>query len=450
MAPRLILGSSSKWRRQLWETHFTSAHESEFLSPDIDEKAFRHSDAETLTMIIANAKADALTKRILSDDPNADALLICMDQVVRCDGEIREKPESDTQARTFLASYSAGLPAECVNGIVVHNLKTGARYGANELASVRFMPLPEQTIRDAISKGNIFTSAGAFAIDDPIFEPYVASVNGSREAIIGLPINTLRTLLARASAAPAAPAHRLRLPCEYASGVTIRPIRPADEGAACALFASGMRETIISGLRRELMRIDAPRAAALAGITATAALALPMRYVALVLGVSAIGVAGAIAAVPRKIAHGYVTEALGKDMRSPCAHYLSRRGACFFVAVDDTTGRIAGTVAVEPANDEPNWKWRDGDLELRRMSVAPWARRRGIAHALFAELTRFAEQTPGAQRVVLSTSTLQVDAHDSLYPSLGFGVDGRQQIFGSVSVTYFALPLRPTHGPSLE
>ena len=64
---RIILGSSSKWRRKLWERHFGTQESGAFLSPDIDEKALRHEDAETLTLLIANAKADALVKRLLEE-----------------------------------------------------------------------------------------------------------------------------------------------------------------------------------------------------------------------------------------------------------------------------------------------------------------------------------------------------------------------------------------------
>jgi septum formation protein len=92
---KFILGSSSQWRQILFQRHFPE-QEAIFLSPEIDERAIRHQDAETLTRLIANAKADALVHRLGEQDE--DVLLICMDQVVRCQGSIREKPESAKQA----------------------------------------------------------------------------------------------------------------------------------------------------------------------------------------------------------------------------------------------------------------------------------------------------------------------------------------------------------------
>ena len=84
MAPRLILGSSSKFRQKLWQEYFKG--NTEFCAPDVDEKAIRHTDAETLTLMIANAKADALAMKMLSEDPQDDAVIVCLDQVVCCDG----------------------------------------------------------------------------------------------------------------------------------------------------------------------------------------------------------------------------------------------------------------------------------------------------------------------------------------------------------------------------
>ncbi|KAL3918158.1 MAG: hypothetical protein SGPRY_006121, partial [Prymnesium sp.] len=103
------------------------------------------------------------------------------------------------QARDFLQSYSLGAQAECINGIVVHDLQTGYRCEANETATVSFSPIPEHVIDEAIAKGSIFDSAGAFQIDDPLFSPFVAQIEGSPEAVQGLPIARLRDLIAQAS-----------------------------------------------------------------------------------------------------------------------------------------------------------------------------------------------------------------------------------------------------------
>jgi hypothetical protein len=54
---------------------------------------------------------------------------------------------------------------------------------------------------------------------------------------------------------------------------------------------------------------------------------------------------------PRKACNDYVDKACNEeDMRSPHNHYVARDGACFWVACDDASGAVVGSVAVEPAN----------------------------------------------------------------------------------------------------
>ena len=143
--------------------------------------------------------------------------------------------------------------------------------------------------------------------------------------------------------------------------------------------------------------------------------------------------------MPRKVCNDYVAKCLADDMKSPCAHYLSSPGSCFWVAVDASSGEVCGTVAVERATAH-GWAADGTDAELRRMSVASWARGAGVARLMFAELRRFCEKEK-YRRIVLETSTLQRDAHNRLYPSLGFEAMRQKPVFGEVKSTAFALNL---------
>jgi uracil-DNA glycosylase len=67
-------------------------------------------------------------------------------------------------------------------------------------------------------------------------------------------------------------------------------------------------------------------------------------------------------------------------------------------------------------SDEP--EFRDGDVEIKRMYVAPPARGRGLARALLAELERTA-MAAGRRRAVLETGTEQPEAI-GLYTSSGY------------------------------
>lgn len=72
-----------------------------------------------MTVMIARAKAAALLPRVTTP-----SILICSDQVIRCNGQVREKPESKEEAIQFLESYRTH-PAECIDGLVVYNTLTG-------------------------------------------------------------------------------------------------------------------------------------------------------------------------------------------------------------------------------------------------------------------------------------------------------------------------------------
>jgi GNAT superfamily N-acetyltransferase len=70
------------------------------------------------------------------------------------------------------------------------------------------------------------------------------------------------------------------------------------------------------------------------------------------------------------------------------------------------------------AHDATEPYFTDGDTEVKRMYVAPSARRRGFARAVLAELERTAAER-GRRRMILETGTLQPEAI-ALYTSAGY------------------------------
>ena len=108
----LILGTSSQFRRKFFQENFTEFLTSDekieqFISPNIDEKAIRDSDSEKLCQKIATAKCDAILKEYQEKLPQ-NSIILTFDQVVVCNGELREKPVDESEARKFLKSYSEG------------------------------------------------------------------------------------------------------------------------------------------------------------------------------------------------------------------------------------------------------------------------------------------------------------------------------------------------------
>lgn len=175
---QIILGSQSKGRRNVLES---MGYSFITMNPDIDEKAIRFDDPEKLTLALANAKADALLPKI-----HEPALLITSDQVVVSNGEIREKPGSEEEAKEFLTSY-VQYPAETVTAVVVVNTENNKRLEGVDRAKVLFHTIPKDVIHAIIAEGNVFSLAGGFTIQEPKLQPYIANIEGERESVIGLP-----------------------------------------------------------------------------------------------------------------------------------------------------------------------------------------------------------------------------------------------------------------------
>ncbi|MBP0113554.1 MULTISPECIES: GNAT family N-acetyltransferase [Bradyrhizobium] len=109
----------------------------------------------------------------------------------------------------------------------------------------------------------------------------------------------------------------------------------------------------------------------------------------------------------------YITRSLVEEIDRIAEYYSSRDGG-FWVAVDDD--EIVGMFGLESVGGEA--------MELRRMYVAPGARRRGIARNMLA----FAEQECRRRKrlqLQLSTSELQQDAL-ALYRNAGYENAGEE------------------------
>ena len=187
---KIILGSQSASRRTLLARLVADF---ETLSSDIDEQAIRSENYERLPLLLAHPKANALLPRI-----HEPALLITSDQVVVCNGELREKPRSAEEVRRYLASY-AHYPAQTNTAVVVHNTATGKCVEGLDIACVYYQPLPETVVEQLIAEGGVFSAAGGFLVEDPLAEPYILRCEGEKDSIMGLPLQLTARLLSEAT-----------------------------------------------------------------------------------------------------------------------------------------------------------------------------------------------------------------------------------------------------------
>ncbi len=188
---KIILGSSSKWRRQVLKD---AGYAFTTLSPNIDERKIRDEDPKRLALAIAHAKNNALLPKITEE-----ALLITTDQVVTCRGEIYEKPVSPEEARKFLCSY-AKHPAATVSAVVVTNTRTGKRAEGVDIVNILFNPIPKSEIDRLVEEGGIFSCAGGFQVEgkDGKLSVYIKQIDGAIDSVKGLPLKLLERLMQEA------------------------------------------------------------------------------------------------------------------------------------------------------------------------------------------------------------------------------------------------------------
>jgi septum formation protein len=160
---------------------------------NIDEKAIRSGDYKKLPLLIARAKAAALLPKIA-----VDAILITADQVVECGNELREKPESEEQARLYLKSYRKG-PAQTNSAVVVTNTRTVKQAEALDIAKTYFKPMNDAVIEELIADGAVLECAGAFLIEHPLMKDYIDHIDGNTDSVMGLPLDIVQKLINKVS-----------------------------------------------------------------------------------------------------------------------------------------------------------------------------------------------------------------------------------------------------------
>lgn len=111
----------------------------------------------------------------------------------------------------------------------------------------------------------------------------------------------------------------------------------------------------------------------------------------------------------------YIALCLDQEITRIPAYYDRAKGASFWVA--QLGAEIAGNYGLELT--------AAGDLEIRRMYVAPAFRRRGVARAMIGHARKYA-RAQGVRKLVLSTSELQVAAIN-FYLAEGFTLVGSRR-----------------------
>lgn len=147
-----------------------------------------------LPQLIAHAKADAIIDRLRQEGIVDEKIVLTADQVVLFEGQVREKPTSAEEARFFLSSYS-NKSVSTISAVVVTHFPSGIRAANIDVATVYWDTIPNDVVMDVVARGATYDCAGGFRIEDEALNPLIASVDGTLDSIMGMPVQLTMRLV---------------------------------------------------------------------------------------------------------------------------------------------------------------------------------------------------------------------------------------------------------------
>ena len=160
----------------------------ECIESGLEERRDPHERAREYALRMAEAKAAAVSGRM------PDEIVLGADTVVECDGEILEKPVDEADARRMLSALSGRDHVVFTAFAIAHG---GSVIESDTIESrVFFRLLSEVEIREYIATGEPFDKAGAYGIQG-IGGSFISEVEGPRDNVMGLPVESVLAALAR-------------------------------------------------------------------------------------------------------------------------------------------------------------------------------------------------------------------------------------------------------------
>lgn len=192
----LILGSGSSSRKSILQSAGISF---DICKADIDERAIGNRShaqfASELVIQLGIAKANAIIHKIKSQQLIFPSnILLTADQVVTCDGEILEKPDTIEEVRFRIKKYGS-FPCSTVGSIVLTDLQTMKQVYGIDTTTIHLDHIPDNVIDSLIEEGEIMHSAGGLMIEHPLIQPYILKTEGTVDSIMGLSLDLLNSLL---------------------------------------------------------------------------------------------------------------------------------------------------------------------------------------------------------------------------------------------------------------
>ena len=183
---RIILASSSPRRKELLKE---LGIDFEIITKDVDE-TFTEENIIDASMNVSKRKAVAVF-----NDIDGDVIVISGDTIVTMNNKIYGKPKDYNEAYSMIETFS-GNNHEVISSLCVLIRKDNKVYEelTYDKATVYCEKLEKYEIEDWINNHDVYTRAGAYAIQDG-FGKHVKKIDGDYFSIVGLPIHKLYSIL---------------------------------------------------------------------------------------------------------------------------------------------------------------------------------------------------------------------------------------------------------------
>jgi septum formation protein len=188
--PRLVLGSSSPYRRELLSRLHLPF---DTCSPDIDESPLPGEAPRALAERLSRAKARRVAE-LMAERGEADVVVIGSDQVADLAGQCLGKPGNHAGATTQLRAMS-GQTVHFHTALTV--LRTGTQHARTEVHSVAvtFRTLSEATIERYLALEQPFDCAGSAKVESLGIALLSEVRSDDPTTLIGLPMIAVARLL---------------------------------------------------------------------------------------------------------------------------------------------------------------------------------------------------------------------------------------------------------------
>ena len=182
--PRIVLGSTSVFRKQLLEKLNLPFDQ---LAPDIDETPLKDETPKEMVARLSKLKAEVIAKQ----SPNS--IVIGSDQTAEFNNQPIGKPHTFDRAVEQLSLFS-GQTITFYTGLSVINTATQQTYEAMDITKVHFRKLSIESIQSYIEIEQPLKCAGSFKSEGLGITLFNEIESKDPNALIGLPLIELTTI----------------------------------------------------------------------------------------------------------------------------------------------------------------------------------------------------------------------------------------------------------------